>query len=407
MFAQEKGVAAVMKDLAHSRTMPFWLGSMIVWFGTIFCLGIPAFAEDGLWKPESTLAVVTVDRSGGPILIPVKIGNREGRFLLDTGAARTICDQRFLADARKTNATAFSETQGAPTEPQLCELPSFYFGGIPFTQLKRVASMDLNRVQEWLDTEIDGILGMDVLHHFVTHIDVDHGAVVFAKEIDEDVPGAEILLVSGNACPAIEGVIHPDVAPLQFLIDTGDFSSGKLDFAVCCSLLKSRQLEPTGLWLNALGANGNTASLPQVRTPTIEVGGWEHKNIAFTPGRYNDLGLHFLCRHRVTIDPTGGKLYLMPSSLFALRDREDYSGIAIHFEDNGRKMVSSVISGSIAEKAGAVAGDEILEVNGKSAEQMSRAETSRLLRYPSRQDLVLRLYRYRMGKSLRITIPER
>jgi hypothetical protein len=389
-----------MKELVVYRN---WRVVFVVCVGTAVCLVATALGEDELWKPESTCAVVPTNGGGTPILIPVVVGDRKGTFLLDTGSARTLCDLRLLKDSWKLSGSDAVETHGSNIEPSLYEIPSFQFAGIRFTHLDRITCWDMKPFREALGVEIDGLLGMDVLRHFVTHIDLDHRAVVFATEASGQPPGKELQLVPGETCPTIEGVIHLAEPSIRFMIDTGDLSSGTLDHAIFQSLLESRRLETTGLWTIVLRGDGTAASVQVGRAPTLTVGGCQHKSIGFSPGRFNDLGLYFICRYRVTLDPKQGKAHLQPSSSFDFRDRSDASGIAVQFEEDGRKFVSHVVPGSIAERAGAVARDEILEVNGSPAENVSRFDMNRLLYYPSREDLVLRLYRFR--KSLRITIP--
>lgn len=82
-----------------------------------------------------------------------------------------------------------------------------------------------------------------------------------------------------------------------------------------------------------------------------------------------------------------------------------YYGIGIHYDViNGFITVLSVISGSPSEKAGILAGDRIIEIEGESAEGISHREVQRRLKGPRNTEVTVNVMRPGVDDPLEFTL---
>jgi carboxyl-terminal processing protease len=90
-------------------------------------------------------------------------------------------------------------------------------------------------------------------------------------------------------------------------------------------------------------------------------------------------------------DP-GHTVFLTPAQVQSENDALSgkITGIGVYLGDNGGvPFVQSVVTGSPAQKAGIVSGDQIIAINGQSAENLSTDEIARLVRGPAGTNVTL------------------
>jgi hypothetical protein len=167
--------------------------------------------------------------------------------------------------------------------------------------------------------------------------------------------------------------------PESFAIDTGmaGISSGALA-ASTYDLLEQLGRLHTAARTKAETLGGRLESRAG-RVGRLRLGPFEHRDLRFViHPEHSVLGLQFLGRYRATLDFPGGVMYLRESSRFQRPDAEGGAGIAL-LRLQGRTVVESTAEGSPASKVGIRKGDDILAIDGRTAEGSSILALGRLL----------------------------
>ena len=124
-----------------------------------------------------------VFRFGHMLLVPVRVGSREGLFLLDTGAARTMMSYDLAAEVSKLdhdNKTAIRGLSGKVGDVYQTGNVLLEFAGFAQRNLAMTA-IDTWELSHRLGTEISGFLGLPVLDLFTLTIDYRDGLVKFVR----------------------------------------------------------------------------------------------------------------------------------------------------------------------------------------------------------------------------------
>lgn len=135
------------------------------------------------------LELVPIEQDGFHIFIQGRINGKHARFLVDTGASRTVVDQkrilRFLqpGEASFEKLEALSAGLGTNSmESHTIVLKSISFGRLVLKNYK-TASLDLDHVNQSYGLmkmkQLDGVLGGDLLHRMKAVIDYRKGEVRF------------------------------------------------------------------------------------------------------------------------------------------------------------------------------------------------------------------------------------
>jgi S1-C subfamily serine protease len=105
-----------------------------------------------------------------------------------------------------------------------------------------------------------------------------------------------------------------------------------------------------------------------------------------TPGSFADqmgvVGLNLLCHYVMTFKFSKGELRLKPLGTVQEVTRRSTAGINFALRDGGRLVVLSVVPAGPAASAGIDVGDEILEIEGKPARQLTPADFAALKQLP-------------------------
>jgi hypothetical protein len=226
---------------------------------------------------------------------------------------------------------------------------------------------------------LDGLFGHEVLSRFVVRIDYDAGEMAFAERDATpkswragDALGFDFV----GRLPSIAAMWRNEAA--RFILDTGDRSSLTLfaPFADARSLRdRSRFRGVTGwgvggpiladlLRTERLVLGGHALSGVTTRLPVADSG------VFGTDIAAGSIGTGVLKRFAAVYDYRARKLYLERGAMFDAADPVDLSGMWIVSEQGsaGRApRVHAVDADGPAERAGVVAGDMILSVNGEDA----------------------------------------
>jgi predicted aspartyl protease/Tfp pilus assembly protein PilF len=139
--------------------------------------------QDRVEIPEMQDAA-RVFRFGHILLVPVRVGSRDGLFVLDTGAARTMMSYDLAAEVSKLNhddRTTIRGMSGKVGDVYQTGNLVLEFAGFAQKNLAMTA-IDTWELSHRLGTEISGFLGLPVLDLFTLTIDYRDGLVKFERK---------------------------------------------------------------------------------------------------------------------------------------------------------------------------------------------------------------------------------
>jgi hypothetical protein len=340
-------------------------------------------------RPDATFrgdaASVTVPLAlweGRYVMVQARLAGHIGTFILDSGASSTVYDYAFLKKI------------GAKPEGQIAPAAGL-FKGISFVHVpplevadlqiaaQTVLAIDLHAPDSQFSTEVDGILGYDLLSRFPITIDYVGGWLTFWK------PGS-YRPVAGEVAVPVTFVGTSMRVPVringedagQFEIDTGN---GRY-CAVQHASLKTPLAPPKGrgvLFTHGLEF-GTGAASAYLMHADVTVGQGKHaitwKSAPVTTLNLQDpkassitgagnIGNAWLRHFRFTMDYGARTVYFLPRKPF--RPSSFYGQYGLSLKPNrGKLYVYDLAEESRARgAAGLQVGDEVLDVDGVPALQ--------------------------------------
>ncbi len=374
-------------------------------FTPVFCLALRVLSF--VWLLEScSLGQVDspksvsfkISKRGDPILLPVQMGNEQFDFVLDTGASVHVFDtslEHYLGDPLSTRR---ANTASSPIAMKMFRLPKATVGGVRLDSTDHVGSFDFTEIRQVFGEDVRGVIGIDFFRNRIVQFDFDAGVLhVLPRQKPLAAWGPPISLVPGNI-PRIDAVRIAGVEGSLFLVDTG--STGTITFAgfLFRFAAQTGSVQTTGN-IMSVSASG---VIPQRRGRVSEFtcGSITATDVTVEEGRQSSLGLGYLSRYCVTLDVSGGNMYLRPGSRANEPYRENLSGLHLKKVD-GRIVVFHVDSNSSSDNAGVEAGDVILVVNKTSTSQLTLSAIRRHFKQES--GTVVSLALRRRDRKLHVT----
>jgi hypothetical protein len=228
----------------------------------------------------------------------------------------------------------------------------------------------------------DGLIGLDVLAQQIVEIDFDEGKIRFLRGVPEAAgerfeisslqkrPRLCAVTVKARCCdePAEDFYVELEEA------DTIQIRSRDYNKLLEDGRITQLHMEPT-LGLSRVRPFGSFAGT----AATFGIGGFRKSDVRVVAGGANVIGTGFLSRFVVTFDFPRGFIYLRPGKQFDRKDHHDISGLRLGWS-NDSVVVHATQPRSPAESAGVLAGDRIVDVDGKPINRESRAILWRQLR---------------------------
>jgi tetratricopeptide (TPR) repeat protein len=310
--------------------------ALVPWQDSLFEACSQAVEQSGngeRFEPDNILAEFTVADSKS-IVVPVRIGAKALRMVLDTGAGVTGFDQSYRDLLGPETGKAGLSTPHGSTRVSLHGPITLSLETIDTISTRGpTVCCDLSIMQGGEGLPVGGVLGMDVLSQFVFRFDISRHKAYLLKSCPADA-GVEIPLVEpagsqmrmGNGLavyPPPEILLTlPDGNAIPFLVDTGwEPGSIALESTNYGHVVDRKGIIPLG---ESLGGCVDSLQMSQFGVlKTIQLGVFRHKNLLVneTPAA-NVLGLNYLSRFVVTFDFPGRRLLLKPSPLFAVSEAE-------------------------------------------------------------------------------------
>lgn len=338
---------------------------------------------------------------GDLVTVQVDVAGHKYPFLLDTGSSHWVFDDSLRPLLGPSIGRVMMDTSRST---DLFGMPPARVGRMHLASGTQVICAPLHDDGAPLGADIYGILPMEFLRGKIFQIDFDRGTVVFLSQMPED-PGRRFSLTWLDGKRPLLEIDVPEVGKEPFLVDTGcrTMTAGMLRKEVFGQLAARGRIRPisnisrSGTSLVSLGG---TVQTRLGKIDRLNVGPFRHERLIFChceiegpayfslPSAYdgNLIGLGYLSRYVVTFDFARSAMYLKPGREYARQDRYDLAGMRIARVD-GKTIVNNVDQGTPAQDAGLKEADEILEIDGIPAAEVSVFEIQRAFATPGERKL--------------------
>ncbi|MBN2182064.1 MAG: aspartyl protease family protein [Sedimentisphaerales bacterium] len=341
----------------------------------------------------------------GAIVIPVNIYSREYLFVIDTGSSHTAFDSSLRDILGKPKRIVRAGSPAHPMVIQTFESPTIGIGSFSLPKGNEIACLDLSTASMADGRQISGIIGMDFLRNHVIQIDLDKGCFSFLEDddIDSSSFGQKFDFVYNSlGLPQIKGRILGRI-DIDFVIDCGNISTGDLDHETFEKLMEQKEVKTAETMAST--AAGIQKSR-EMRISNLTIGPFEYKDLIFAESNGNILGLEFLSRHIATLDFPNRVMYLKKGKQFDKNDESGMSGLAV-LRMSGQLVVHSIGQESPAEKAGFLAGDIILKIEGKEADNFDMGRLKQLFRSGHGRKITLTIERNGETKEMALVLEKK
>jgi predicted aspartyl protease len=139
-------------------------------------------------KAKIKLQLVSIQGDGYHLFFNVKVNGIEARFLIDTGASKTVLDKAFVNTLQSVTINSSERlTAGLGTstlESEFAEIASLKMGKLEVNNIN-VAVIDLSHVNQTYSSiglpQLNGVLGGDLLSEYKATINYNEQKLVLKK----------------------------------------------------------------------------------------------------------------------------------------------------------------------------------------------------------------------------------
>jgi hypothetical protein len=347
-----------------------------------------AQAGNATLENDSTRDAVLITRFhfkqfyGGVVVVQALVGNYPDtlQFILDTGSAGISLDTStcLRLGIRMEPSDRIIKGLGSSKPVSFARNHALRLPGLTVDSLDFHIN-DYELISQVYGIQVDGIIGYSLLNKFIVTIDYDTEDIIIYSKGNYTYPkGGQLLKPSLTQIPLISAPLKNAVRTInnRYYFDTGAGMCLLLSsqFVNDSSVLqgKNRRRPKKMIQTEAQGLGGKmTMSLTTV--PEFRIGNYSFRNVptyifddksnvTAYPFLGGMVGNDLLRRFNITLNYAKKEIYMVPNSHY--RDMFDYSytGLIIYLI-NGRVVVTDIIKGSPAEKAGFKTGDVIMAIN--------------------------------------------
>lgn len=335
-------------------------------------------------------------------------------FILDTGVRNTIIIKKSLADSLKLNYHSKINLLGAVSDKKV----NAYVVNQAFLDLYKIEGIisslivleeDYLQLKDFFGTEIHGILGYDIFRQFIVRIDYSSHLLTFFNPGEYD-PGRRwdkipIKIENGKPYMNAEVTINDSLqCRPTLLVDLGASHSSLFELGSDDAL----NLPETFIHSNLGRGLGGEIHGFKARIKNITLGKYPLNDVVVNYAfpidsvvenrqvyRNGTIGGEILARFHVVFDYPNGFMYIKKNKFFKKKFNYNMSGIELYVKGDKLNLfyVNEVAENSPAQKAGIMAGDLILSLNGIKSSALSLDDFNHMFRNKPGKNIKLEILR--------------
>ena len=355
---------------------------------------------------------IPVEIQNNIILIPVRINNSfEMNFILDTGVRTTILTETVISDFLSLDSLTSIRVrglgEGGAIEAALARDISISLPGIDGTGQRLIILPEgVISYSGLFGKPVYGIIGYEVFRQFVVEINYTQKYVRLHDPFryKPKKKSVAIPIEIKRSKPYVSATLtdyRGEKINSQWLVDTGASQAISLfDDDLPVPEVSVDAFLGMGLSGGVFGKLGRVQSfaIGDFNFSDVIAGYPNAESLNMVSGQgnwYGNLGAEIMSRFHVVFDYPNKTLYLRKNSAFKKAFKYNISGIEVITAGEGfdQYVISYVRPGSPAEVAGVKIKDQILSVNGISADKLNIDELYATVGYRNRKIIVLRIKR--------------
>jgi hypothetical protein len=337
-----------------------------------------AFADYARGDDEGVIARIPLEFSTVGLCIPVDVGDRTIKCLLDPKVNLMFVDETLRPLLGDKIGQDFPAGHDVHASPQIA------LGGITCQATGVVCA----RLAEGLRDHVQGVIGSDVLANKTIRLDLNNNSleILSPLKLDARTLGEPIHFHLNQFGSIVLPVQLMDMDAQNFVVDLQDPFSGSVRGNDLDNLIESGEGVPVGI---AYDGAANEVAL-MTRISHLSIGPLRRRNIVLRKSSHSvgTLGRMLFEPYLVVIDFPGRVMYFKDQGVAEYVDRSDASGILLAQSPATHAVfVAAVLHESEAARNGIRRGDIVEAINGKPPTD----ERIHFLR--TRADVILKLRR--------------
>ena len=339
----------------------------------------------------------------GAIIVSGQIEGQDVFCIADTGATLNfvMTGPELRLPASTAIATKSIQTSSGVEQMVIYENVHMGIDGYPAIASPAVQH-DGSLVRQALGRNIGGWLGFDVLRHFT--LAVENGRPTFTADACTPPANSKTWRIGLNHghCPVVP-VLLPLVGTRDLMLDTGCTECIGIKEQLADAMVKSGDARVVGT-TKILDVSGiNSASVLVIRE--LQIFGIQFRNVPAEISEFNVVGLGLLRHVDFVADFPSQTAWVtrVPEHQLEIFPM-DASGLRVVWDTRGFCRVRRIEENTTAVGSGIQIDDEIMEISGKQASDLSYWQIRELL---SEADTTVHLALKRDGKPIEVDLPLR
>lgn len=317
------------------------------------------------------------------LIVPVQLGGKSYRFILDTGCSVMVFDKTLRSQLGRPVGQESVRMAVGKLDTDVYAAPPLSLGTLQVPMQWKVLCLDLTWMEEVSGFEIDGVLGNSALRDLIVRFDFDHHRMDILDPAirDKSAWGTRIPFAydEGGVLRILATIGNDRTVPLT--VDTGMHGTTvNLSRSTFAAAVESGDIHTVRTAM--LGTAARSESVQQGILSNLTIGPFRHRNVRVGARGGHGLGMPYLRRFQVTVDFPNEAIYLAKGKRYDDPEEAlDRSGLHL-LRKEGSIEVESVDLGSPSEQAGIRAKDRIVQIDGKPVATFRLCQILRRLKSP-------------------------
>jgi hypothetical protein len=353
---------AVRQEIVCRPTVTRWITGLLV-----ICAAVAA--SQSLVRADGAPPVgeFEIGKDGRFLIVPAAHDGKELLCLVDTGASVSAFDVSLRDSLGEPRGHKLLKTPGGFVRREMFDWPDVRLGDSSLRSRQHVICLDLSDVRHATNSEIYGVIGMDILKSSLMQVDFDAGRLRFLKALPADRRplGEPVAMPHGEGgTPQLIGRIGAERF-VRFVIDTG--AQGNSVEAELFDELADEGLVGTGRTFVSVTIAGELRG-QRGRLSDLTIGPFTQRGLRVSRINLSSVGLRYFSRFQTTFDFPAERVYLRRGAGFERPEPAATSGTTIIW-DNGEPTIETVRPKGAGARAGLAPLDVLVRVNGRPARE--------------------------------------